>query len=874
MKHLSLYIIIGVMFLGVFGFFYFYDFQDVNIQDSPGDSTIKGIINWAIWQTYGDVVFETHGVSVDSGDTFTQLRGMEFSTNTSGVELQKVGIQTLSTATKAYIRDSSGEILVTADITNLNATFNYELLANTVYSVVVDKEGSSYNSRFDNVGASYPIQSGNITWIGGIVTNSSDNKMREILGFTLKEMIGGVTLNSPNNNSIFNFNSIGFNATAKHTATIVNASLWLNESGSFIPVNSTTGLSGTEVGINLNHTFSSDGSYSWNMEFCDTDGNCSVSNSNRTIVIDTTSPTINITYPTNNVGYNIKGVNTTLNWTVTDLNLASCWYEYNNTNTTVTCANNNVSINFSNYDQRTINFWANDSGGNKINFSRTWIYKLWEEIQGYSNSTTEGATERFEINVTLATGRQISTINLIYNDTDSVTSNSGTITNPSGNNYTIYKNHEIPSTDIIKNNTFFWEITLDDATKINTSANLQQVSTLTIDNCSANANKLYNFSLIDERTQIEFNAITHNASGKVNMQLYSVDRSLNIANFTATNNNSGSYQVCLSTDLSGSEQYSVDLQLQYDADMYANEFYHIQNATISSATLGTNITLYDLEDAKDQEFVITYKDSSFLPVSDALVQVQRKYIDEGVFKTVEIPITDVGGETIAHLELADAVYTFVVVKQGEVLGTFENVLAVCQDIVLGNCDINLNSVVSDTVSTDFTTFDDLTLTLTYDQDTRVLQSVFTVPSGTPKTMVLNATVYDNLGNTQICSDTLTSSSGTLSCTAPITFGNGSMSVIIISDGDIVAKTITKMQKTNRDIYGASIMFLTIFLYLTLIGVGISDNPMVTSFFILLGVILAIGLNLVSTNAFVGKGATVLWIFIIIALLFIKGGKRS
>ena len=84
----------------------------------------------------------------------------------------------------------------------------------------------------------------------------------------------------------------------------------------------------------------------------------------------------------------------------------------------------------------------------------------------------------------------------------------------------------------------------------------------------------------------------------------------------------------------------------------------------------------------------------------------------------------------------------------------------------------------------------------------------------------------------------------------------------------------KINQSPSDIYGGVVVFLAIFVIMTLIGVGISGNPIVTIFFLMIGVILLISLNLVSNNGFVGATSTVLWLFIALILILIKGARRS
>jgi len=67
----------------------------------------------------------------------------------------------------------------------------------------------------------------------------------------------------------------------------------------------------------------------WTYEACDSDGDCGFASSNRTILVDTDAPSITINSPTSIMDYGISGGNEILNWTVTDTNLDSCWYNYN-----------------------------------------------------------------------------------------------------------------------------------------------------------------------------------------------------------------------------------------------------------------------------------------------------------------------------------------------------------------------------------------------------------------------------------------------------------------------------------------------------------------------------------------------------------------
>jgi len=55
-------------------------------------------------------------------------------------------------------------------------------------------------------------------------------------------------------------------------------SLWTNQSGTFEPVNFTTGLSGTSNESTWNHNLGGEGNYLWNVQSCDSNGDCTGGN--------------------------------------------------------------------------------------------------------------------------------------------------------------------------------------------------------------------------------------------------------------------------------------------------------------------------------------------------------------------------------------------------------------------------------------------------------------------------------------------------------------------------------------------------------------------------------------------------------------------
>jgi hypothetical protein len=239
-----------------------------------------------------------------------------------------------------------------------------------------------------------------------------------------------------------------------------------------------------------------------------------------------------------------------------------------------------------------------------------------------------------------------------------------------------------------------------------------------------------------------------------------------------------------------------------------------------------------------------------------------------------LPKTGAEGYTIAHLIPSEAIYNIIVLKNGVVLATFEDIVANCQSQVLEDCDLNLNSYSTSTLPNSFKTNDDLTFTLTYNETTRDVESITSVISGGVSEIKLNVTLFDNIGNKTICSDSLVGSGGALSCTVPASYGNSTVIAVLFKDGVRVGQTTIKIKVDPKNIYGSNLLFIALFSIFIIIGIAITDNPMTYGIIFIIGVISMFALNIVYTPSFIGVGATVLWLVIAVALILIKGSDRQ
>lgn len=668
-----------------------------------------------------------------------------------------------------------------------------------------------------------------------------------------------LTLNSPVNYYNSSSSSITFNASATDEIGVLNLSLFIDGSRNYT-------LNGG-VGQNLSFEVSrilSDGTHNWTAETCDSE-KCII-NSNRTLTIDQTKPVINITSPYNSINYHIKGTNLTINWTVSDDNLGSCWWSMNRgiTNNSVICLNNNISINITSINQNNFTLWANDTFGNSNYNYSLWDYKIFQNSISYSNEAIEGSLESFILNISITPSLQLSTGSLIYNGS-SYSSSWYEI----GNNFILRKNITIPGTIADTNMSFYWIVNLSDYSSINTTNYNQTVKNLLIGNCTSYSTKIFNFTIIDEELQTKINT---NTTIDFYMNLLSKEGS-SLLNFSKLYDDINPAEICININLTSSSEYYVKSIIRYLSDDHEIEYYNLINYTLKNSTIPEEIYLYDLDSADSTDFLISFRDDSFLAVEGALVFIQRQYISENnTFKTVELPITDENGQTVVHLVEKDIIYNIIVKDStsGQILGYFNNIIAFCEDSTIGDCAINLNSYTSGEEV--FNYDDSLKISYTtpiFNHTSRVLSIGFSTYDGSAKTVQMLNYKFDMLGNTTACNNSLTSSSGTLSCVIPNSIGNSTIYFNIYVDGDLI---ITDYINLDEDDYGNEGYFFLLILIISLVMMFL-DSKAGMLIGVLIGLIAGILLSVIK-GGIIGLGSSMIWLIVVIIIMVWKLSKEN
>ncbi|KKL55147.1 hypothetical protein LCGC14_2258320, partial [marine sediment metagenome] len=309
--------------------------------------------------------------------------------------------------------------------------------------------------------------------------------------------------------------------------------------------------------------------------------------------IDTTNPEVNITYPFDPINYTITGNNLTINWTVSDINLESCWgsFDGGTNNVSLTCGDLNITRNITSFTNDTFTIWANDSVGNVGVSSRTWIYKIFEVRQVFSSETLVGSTETFIMNMSLGSGETITEVNFNYNGTE----HSVTFISLGGSEYNLSSTFIVPTVNAIVNMSFFWRIDLA-SEQINTTAKNQTLNNIGIDDCSTFSTLIFNYTLIDEETQNKITNTTINGTSiEVDLAMFDETKTILLLNFSQEFNDINPVQICLNVNITEGTIYAVDSTIKYEAVNYSIEYYNIQNFLMKDSTIPQRINLFDLK---------------------------------------------------------------------------------------------------------------------------------------------------------------------------------------------------------------------------------------------------------------------------------------
>jgi hypothetical protein len=324
-----------------------------------------------------------------------------------------------------------------------------------------------------------------------------------------------------------------------------------------------------------------------------------------------------------------------------------------------------------------LTIWANDTAGNVGNDSASWEYRGFITNQTFESPVLETATSNYTLDLILGTNTSFSVGSLFVNGTEQSTGSFTTITVPSITTGSVSELFDV-----------YWNLTLADTISGTTYNNLsstqqQNVTELMFNFCGNGGatTPVLNFTMMDEITNVEINATANATTFEATFLLgASADSLTKTFSFSNQSVNISQFDFCVNSE---DDVIYTDMQSEYSAIGYTDKNYYLVGATLNG-TATNEIDLFLLQDDEAVEFFITLT-QSLAPVADAYIHVAKYSVGEGIYKTVEIDITDTSGKIGAWLDL-EKQYRFTVIKDDEILGIFER-SSLCE---AAPCEINLN----------------------------------------------------------------------------------------------------------------------------------------------------------------------------------------
>lgn len=632
--------------------------------------------------------------------------------------------------------------------------------------------------------ANYTYQAFGVDTSG--LTNSSEMRSIEIIGEFKEMVVGTPALVAPINGFNSSISTLYFNSTANITnGNMTNATLFI-WNGSILT--NITSYSSNEKNTSANLTYTlSDGNYTWGYRYCG--ANASITqcawSENRTLIIDTTPPSITITQPSTNQTTLTVPYNVSMATTITDLRRDSCWYSSNGgaTNITYDCVAQNVTI--SSGGVYTINIWSNDTFNNVANSSVTYLLAYVRPLLNITTPVVESDSFKVWFNITA---------DYIYQTNASVNYEGvSTLMNLSSNNGTLAQfyaniNAKSVTADTYANISIDYFVNGDLLKTANQTQFIYNIQGLTVTNgtCSPIA---YSFSLADEENltaligTFDYNFI-FGLPGNTSMT-YSY----------GSINNTGKINVCFNNTLSSTWNLSYG-EIQYYTSEHVKRRFYLFSNTVFSGLVSVNTTLYAIKTASATPFSINVQENDLNYLSGYYTSLLRWYPDLNEYKIVEMGKTDNYGHTVNEVKIYDVDYRMGVYQtDGTLVKLFNPIRFVCSTAPCAY------SLYVDLTGSDYTSYYNVQNSISYNSTTKIVTFIWSDPS--QDTNDMNLSVY--IGDRTVCSESSASFTGVLTCN--LTGQDGSLRAVAFRTASpqmIIASKVIEIRQILSEAAGSTI----------------------------------------------------------------------
>lgn len=351
---------------------------------------------------------------------------------------------------------------------------------------------------------------------------------------------------------------------------------------------------------------------------------------------DATGPVLNVTYPFGTFTNMTVPHTLYFNWTASDAtsNLSSCWYVYNNTNTTVTCGDQNTTFMTNLAGDRSLTFWSNDSLNNIASTVGTWDYKMLEYNRIFDTTSYETTSDTYILNMS-SDGTETVTAEFWYNNTNYTATKTG-------NNVDMIFTSDITHPwGTTGNLSFYWTVN-HGADKINTTIDGQTIAPISFGACNDTLTQPFlNFTFKSEGTGLFINSTFEAYDWLYWIGDGSQNKSFSYVNTTEQE----SYAFCASPNLTFGNNASV----VYDGIGYPQRTYaQVENLTSTT----TYVVLQLLSTADGQYVTFQVQDTNAKRLDGALIFIEK--LTAGSFVFLGQDLTDSAGTKTFFLNPDDS----------------------------------------------------------------------------------------------------------------------------------------------------------------------------------------------------------------------------
>lgn len=437
----------------------------------------------------------------------------------------------------------------------------------------------------------------------------------------------------------------------------------------------------------------------------------------------------------------------------------------------------------------------------------------------------------------------------------------------------------VPSVEKNTSYPFFWDLSGVANSQVydyKTQNYSQQVTNLSIDDCSSFTNLLVNFTFYDQDTQTQLLIPSFNNSIQLNFKLYNANPSSNIrVAYNKSKINSAS--ICSSSPLQANTQYLADAQVFFFVPdsagtgyIYVPQYYNLQAESVNNTNFPKNIKLFDLLNTNSQEFLIILKDGNYAPIDNAIIKIFRQYPYDGN-QLIEAPLTDTDGHAIGHFVLNSVTYTFEIWKNGQFIYNFTNQNVFCANVATGDCEINLRvpAAPGETGSG----VKDIGVTYSIDQTAHIITATYLSNDNQSHAVAFNLTINDGLYNTSVCYQSSVGFGGSIPCVVPSSLLGNSYYGQVVVDGSIQETQIFSFNPSSKPPIVLAV-FLDIIIIIAMVLIGAFGGPVIALIMFAVGLVIIGFINVVYSAGVVGPASAIMWFLVGTAILLWRATKRE